>query len=105
MTGTKLGAVILMGAGALLSLVGLMVGLLPHSAGYTDCGSGFAPNPNIVWTTECFGMTDTARTIGLVLLVPGILALMAGAVLAYAEGKPSSKPAASDSTVEDHAAA
>ena len=84
MSGSKIAAILLMAAGAVLTLVGLMTGLVSHSAGTADCGSGFSPNTDIVWATECFGMTDSARTLALVLLVPGIIAVGVGMIMALA---------------------
>lgn len=84
MTGSKVAAVTLASAGFVLSMVGLMVGMVSHTVGFIDCGSGFSPNPNIIYTTECFAMTDSARTFGLVLLVPGVLALLVGVFMMLA---------------------
>lgn len=81
-SGTPRLAYSLAAAGFVLSLIGLLIGLLPHSFGFTDCGSGFSPNPYIVWTTQCYPMTDSARTMGLALLVPGVLILVVGLVMA-----------------------
>ena len=92
MTGSKLAAVVLSCVGFVLSLVGLMVGLLPHSVSSTSCGSGFSPNPFIVWTTECIALTDGARTLALVLLVPGLISLAVGGALWLADSS-SKRPA------------
>jgi hypothetical protein len=84
MTGSKLAAVILTSVGFVFSVVGAMVGVLSHQAGFIDCGSGFSPNPDIIYTTECYGMTDSARTLALVLLIPGVLAFLVGMIMALA---------------------
>lgn len=84
MTGSKVAAVALASAGFVLTMVGLMVGIVSHTVGSIDCGSGFAPSPYIVWTTECFGMTDSARSLALVLLIPGVIAMLVGLVIGLA---------------------
>ena len=83
MTGSKFAAVLLIAAGAMLSLVGLMTGFLPHSFGDISCGSAFAPDQYATYN-ECFSATDSGRTLALVLLVPGVILSVVGLCMALA---------------------
>lgn len=103
MTGSKVAAVALTCAGFVLSMVGLMVGILSHTVGSIDCGSGFSPSPYIVWTTECFGITDSARTLGLVLLIPGVIAMVVGLVIGLAGSGMFKQPTIEELDARSHA--
>jgi hypothetical protein len=102
MTGSKVAAVTLASIGFVLSMVGLMVGIVSHTVGSTNCGSGFSPNPYIVWTTDCFGITDSARSLGLVLLVPGIISMLVGLGLGLAGSGMFKRPTLEELDAKSH---
>lgn len=84
-TARKIGCAVAISVGCLLTFVGLVFGLLPHTIDddRVRCGSAFVPDQFVDPSLGCAGDLQTWRYLALFLfVVPGILAALGGTIAA-----------------------